>query len=99
MVLTRYPIRRPRVIVVGAQLLIVAYATRVAGRVETAAAALVLVIPALVAAVAFGVFLVIPERRRRRHRKRRPSADAVPRPSRNGQLRRGSNGRGDPSHN
>ena len=67
--------------------------------VQTAIAALVLVIPALVAAIAFGVFLVLPERRRRRHRKKRSSSESVPRPSRNGQLRKGSSGRGNPSLN
>lgn len=97
--LARYPIRRTRAIVVGAQLLIVAYATRVAGRVQTGSAALVLVIPAFAAAVAFGVLLVMPERRRRRHRKKPTASERVPRSSLNRELRRGSNGRGDPSHN
>jgi len=97
--LPRFPVTRPRLVVVGAQLLIVAYATRVAGRVQTGTTALVLAIPAVAAAVAFGVFLVIPERRRRRHRKKRPPSEPVPRPDPFGQLRRGSNGRGDPGLN
>jgi hypothetical protein len=96
--LSRFPIKRTRVIVVGAQLVIVAYATRIAGRVQSGTAALVLAIPAIAAALAFGVILVIPERRRRR-RKKRPASERVPRPSKNGQIRRGSNGRGDPSLN
>jgi hypothetical protein len=75
--LHRYPIGHPRGLVVGSQVVLTFYATRVAGMVQTALAALLLMIPAVAAAVAFGVYLVIPERgRRRRKRKRRriPSA-------------------------
>jgi hypothetical protein len=105
--LNRYPIGHPRALVAGAQLVLTLYAARVAGTAQTAFAALLLMIPALAVSVAFGVFLVIPERRRR-HRKRRPSASpgappgataattttTVSRPSPNGEPKHRSNGHG-----
>lgn len=101
--LTRFPLRRPRALVVLAQVGLVAYATRVAGRVDTAQAALVLLVPGIAACVAFGVFCVVPERRRRRHRpqKRRPrsSAGSIPPPPRSGPSGRDPDGRGDPRNN
>jgi hypothetical protein len=63
--LHRFPIRKPLVTVLAAQVILMLYATRVAGRVQSASAALLLLIPGLVASVAFGVFLVLPEKRRR----------------------------------
>jgi len=86
------------VLVVLAQVALVTYATRLAGRVDTASAALVLLLPGIAASIAFGVFCVIPERRRRRHRPRkrraRSSASSVPRPSSNGHTKRKRNGHG-----
>jgi hypothetical protein len=64
----QYRLRRPREMVVGAQVVLVLYATRIAGRAETASEALVLLVPGIVASVAFGVLCVIPERRRHRSR-------------------------------
>lgn len=94
--LTRYPLTRPRVTVFAAQVVMVAYATRVAGRVESASAALLLVLPVVLVAIGLCVFFVIPERRRRRHRPRkrltRSSASVVPRPTSNGHGKRNSNG-------
>lgn len=101
--LIRFPIGHPRALVVGSQVVLTLYAARVAGMAQTAFAAMLLMIPALAAGVAFGVFLVIPERRRR-HRKRRPrpspgspagaAATPVPRPSSNGSPKHRSNGHG-----
>jgi hypothetical protein len=62
--LHRYPIGRPRSTVLIAQVVLVLYATRVAGMAQSAAAAFVLLLPAMAASVAFGVFLVLPERRK-----------------------------------
>lgn len=62
----RFPIPYPRSTVVAAQILLVLYATRVAGLVSNAFAAVVVLIPASVAAVAFGALLVVPEAPRRR---------------------------------
>ncbi len=64
--LARHPIKRPRAMVVGAQLVLVFYATRIAGQAQTASGALLLMIPGIVASIACGVFFVIPERRRHR---------------------------------
>ena len=63
--LHRFPLRLPASpYVVAAQVVLVLYATRVAGRAQSAVdARCCLLIPAVVAAVAFGVFFVIPERR------------------------------------
>jgi hypothetical protein len=77
----RYQISRPRAVVVGAQLVLVFYATRIAGRAETASAALMLLIPGIVASIAFGVFFVLPERRRRRRTRGSSSGSPVPRSS------------------
>ncbi|MGZ6964996.1 MAG: hypothetical protein ACXVKA_12360 [Acidimicrobiia bacterium] len=85
--LKRLPIRNPRVTVLGAQVVLMLYATRVAGRVQTASMAFVLLIPGLVASIAFGVFLVIPERRRHRGRKSRHDPSSP-------QSRHSSGGRG-----
>lgn len=74
--LIQFPIGHPRALVVGSQVLLTLYAARVAGTAQTAFAAVVLMIPAFAVSVAFGVFLVLPERRR--HRKRRPSASPTP---------------------
>ncbi len=93
---TRYPVKQPLVVYVVAQLVLVAYATRVAGQAESASLALILALPAIAASIAFGVFCVMPERRRRRHRpsKRRPGSSSSPvrRPSTNGHSKRRSNG-------
>jgi hypothetical protein len=86
--LNRFPVKQPRVVYAAGQLVLVAYATRVAGQAETASSALLLAIPALAGAFAFGVFFVLPERRRRRHRPRkrraRSSASRVRPPTSNG---------------
>lgn len=73
--LHRLPIRKPLVTVLAAQIILMLYATRVAGRVQTASAALLLLIPGLLASVAFGVFLVLPEKRR--HHPRTESSKRV----------------------
>jgi hypothetical protein len=107
--LIQFPIGHPRALVVGSQVVLTLYAARVAGTAQSAFAAVLLMIPALAVSVAFGVFLVLPERRRR-HRKRRPSATpaspgAEPggpsstattsvRPSPNGSPKHRSNGHG-----
>jgi hypothetical protein len=77
----RYPIvrttlTRPRAVVTIAQLVLVIYASRVAGMAHDASVAAVLMVPALAAGVAFGVLVSLPERRRRRHRKRRHGSTA-----------------------
>jgi hypothetical protein len=96
--LDRFPVKQPRIVYVVAQLVVVAYATRVAGQAETASTALLLAIPAIAASVAFGVFCVLPVRRRRRHRPRtrraRSSASRVRPPSSNGHGQGGANGHG-----
>jgi hypothetical protein len=92
--LNRFPVKQPRAVSTAGQVVVVAYATRVAGQAETASSALLLAIPAIAASVAFGVFLVLPERRRRRHRPRkrraRSSASQVRPPSSNGHGQGGS---------
>jgi hypothetical protein len=59
---------------------------------QSASTAFVLMVPAVAASVAFGVFLVIPERRRRHHRKGSSRAgspsDSLARPRRRGESRR-----------
>ncbi len=92
--LHRFPIGHPVAFVVGAQVVLTFYASRVSGMEQTALAALLLMIPALATAVAFGVYLVIPERRHRRHQHRSGSSTSVPqpRPNGNGSSRHGSNG-------
>jgi hypothetical protein len=89
--LPRFPIKRPRAMVVGAQLALVLYATRIAGRAESGSEALLLLIPGIVASIACGVFFVIPERRRHRlpsaRSSRRSSPAGAPAPS-------GNSGRG-----
>ncbi len=67
--LHRFPVKYPRATVVVSQGVLVIYATRVAGMAETGLAAFLLMIPAMAAAVAFGVFVAIPERRRHRTRR------------------------------
>jgi hypothetical protein len=72
----RYPIvrttlTRPRAVVSIAQLVLVIYASRVAGMAHDASVAAILLVPALVAGLAFGVLVNLPEHRRRRHRRRR----------------------------
>jgi hypothetical protein len=95
----RFPIKRPRVIVVAGQVVLTLYATRVAGLVYDGATALLLMIPGFAAAIAFGVFLVIPERKRRTHKRRRSSGSSVPRPTSNGATKHhGRHGHG-PSAN
>jgi hypothetical protein len=69
--INRFPIGHPRAVVVGAQLVLVLYASRVAGMAHDGLVAFLLMIPAIAVAVGFGVFLVLPERRHRR-RKRKP---------------------------
>ena len=101
--LNQFPIGHPRALVVGSQVVLTLYAARVAGMAQTAFVAALLMIPAVAVSVAFGVFLVLPERRRRR-RKRRPGASrgsspgaattTVPRPSSNGEPKHRSNGHG-----
>ncbi len=107
--LIQFPIGHPRALVVGSQVVLTLYAARVAGTAQTAFAAVVLMVPALAVSVAFGVFLVLPERRRR-HRKRQSSASPAPpaaepgvppgtaatsvRPSPNGSPKHRSNGHG-----
>ncbi len=87
----RLPIGRPRSTIVIAQMVLVFYATRVAGLAQTAMTAFVLMVPAFAASIAFGVFLVIPERRRR-HRKGSSHAGShsgsKPRPRSRGESRR-----------
>jgi hypothetical protein len=103
--INRFPIGHPRTVVVGAQLVLVLYASRVAGMAHDGFVAFLLMIPAIAVAVGFGVFLVIPERRHRRRKRR--SRDGTPassstgsssrsghRPSPNGSTKRGSNGDG-----
>jgi hypothetical protein len=94
--------RRPRLIYVGAQLVLTVYAPRVAGMAQEALVATLLLVPALAAGVAFGVLLVMPERRKRRHRRRRngsrsrakSTAPSVSRPRPNGSSNGRSNGNG-----
>jgi hypothetical protein len=99
--LPRRTIKQPRAWYVGAQLALALYASRVAGMVDDAIVAALLLVPALAAGLAFGVLLVLPERRKRRRRRRNgsrsratPSTPTVPRPGANGGGLRRSNGNG-----
>jgi hypothetical protein len=91
--LHRYPIGRPRSTLLVAQVLLVLYATRVAGMAQTASSALILLVPGFVASVAFGVLLVMPERRKHRTDASAPTGKpsptrVQPRPPSNGDGRR-----------
>jgi len=68
--INRFGIGHPRAVVVGAQLVLVLYASRVAGMAHDAFVATLLMIPGIVVAVGFGVFLIIPERRHRRRKRK-----------------------------